>query len=564
MISATGAPQTANRAPPAPLDRRFEAIVFGSDSTARLDGAADAIRLRRLIEDACAAGIEVVIVSGATLDAVDGQLRARPAGPERLVLALHDRSEAFLIDQEGPQLVQRHAIAAAGDGRLAAAGVDGTETAAEIAPAAAADAGVSDRRVTSTSKQVGIVLSDKSDSLRWVMAGLWLTGIGPSQVLLVGDDFGPVGTLEGSGVKLRVDQAQDATAVSIEGQLDVTPASVVKLGGGAAALAAVLEDQIARRHSGELPVAHADPAWTLTIDDAASPDGRERESLLTLADGRLGTRGTMLVSNQASHPSVLLSGVYTGAGPETQLLVGPEWNSIEIVDPADLSTRRVLDLRTGTLSHELAGDAHVQALQLSSLARPGTAVMRVRGRGVVLKFPHGVRPPAGVEHERGVSDGREWLRVLGSPGSIVAASHERFGEGRQGDWTLDRVACYEGVPAGVADERLALGPLDDARELGFEGLLSEHRCSWAARWDDADICIGGDPDLQLSVPLALFHLMASVADEGEAAVGARGLTGGAYHGHVFWDSDVYVLPFPGCDASASRAAVAGRFAGRSR
>ena len=37
--------------------------------------------------------------------------------------------------------------------------------------------------------------------------------------------------------------------------------------------------------------------------------------------------------------------------------------------------------------------------------------------------------------------------------------------------------------------------------------------------------------------------MASVADAGEAVVGARGLTGRAYRGHVFWDSDVYVLPF---------------------
>jgi hypothetical protein len=85
------------------------------------------------------------------------------------------------------------------------------------------------------------------------------------------------------------------------------------------------------------------------------PTGRERESLLTLADGGLGTRGTMLVSIQTGPPSVLLSGVYTGAGPETQLLAGAEWNSIEIADHADLSTRRVLDLRTGTLSHELAG-----------------------------------------------------------------------------------------------------------------------------------------------------------------------------------------------------------------
>ena len=42
---------------------------------------------------------------------------------------------------------------------------------------------------------------------------------------------------------------------------------------------------------------------------------------------------------------------------------------------------------------------------------------------------------------------------------------------------------------------------------------------------------------------ALFHLMASAGDGGEAAIGARGLSGPAYRGHVFWDTDVFVLPF---------------------
>lgn len=37
--------------------------------------------------------------------------------------------------------------------------------------------------------------------------------------------------------------------------------------------------------------------------------------------------------------------------------------------------------------------------------------------------------------------------------------------------------------------------------------------------------------------------MASVADRGEAAVGARGISGHTYRGHVFWDADLFVLPF---------------------
>jgi trehalose/maltose hydrolase-like predicted phosphorylase len=55
--------------------------------------------------------------------------------------------------------------------------------------------------------------------------------------------------------------------------------------------------------------------------------------------------------------------------------------------------------------------------------------------------------------------------------------------------------------------------------------------------------IAGDEALQSATRVALFHLMGSVADRGEAAVGARGLTGRAYRGHVFWDADLFVLPF---------------------
>ncbi|MDQ4097194.1 MAG: glycoside hydrolase family 65 protein, partial [Actinomycetota bacterium] len=78
---------------------------------------------------------------------------------------------------------------------------------------------------------------------------------------------------------------------------------------------------------------------------------------------------------------------------------------------------------------------------------------------------------------------------------------------------------------------------------GFDRLLAEHRRAWAARWDAGDIVVEGDADMQLAVRFALFHLMGSVADTGEAAVGARGLTGTSYRGHVFWDADTFVLPF---------------------
>ena len=76
-----------------------------------------------------------------------------------------------------------------------------------------------------------------------------------------------------------------------------------------------------------------------------------------------------------------------------------------------------------------------------------------------------------------------------------------------------------------------------------EDLLREHREAWASRWERADVVIDGDDELQHAVRFALFHLIGQVPDDGEAFVGARGLSGDAYRGHVFWDADVFVLPF---------------------
>ncbi|MEX2464618.1 MAG: hypothetical protein WD428_01960, partial [Gaiellaceae bacterium] len=121
--------------------------------------------------------------------------------------------------------------------------------------------------------------------------------------------------------------------------------------------------------------------------------------------------------------------------------------------------------------------------------------------------------------------------MLDGPGATAALVETR----RHG--RLERLGAYH------LRQEDALETLREAEEAGFERLLGEHREAWARRWQEADVVIEGDPALQFAVRFALFHLIASVPDAGEAAVGARGLSGPAYRGHVFWDSDVFVLPF---------------------
>ena len=115
-----------------------------------------------------------------------------------------------------------------------------------------------------------------------------------------------------------------------------------------------------------------------------------------------------------------------------------------------------------------------------------------------------------------------------------------------GDEIVERLAAWAAPPANVGGSQLARKYLEQAEALGFDALLAEHRCAWAQMWEDADVVIEGDHDGvgrdQLAARFAVFHLLVAAAPEGEAAVGARGLTGHAYEGHVFWDADVFVLP----------------------
>jgi trehalose/maltose hydrolase-like predicted phosphorylase len=58
------------------------------------------------------------------------------------------------------------------------------------------------------------------------------------------------------------------------------------------------------------------------------------------------------------------------------------------------------------------------------------------------------------------------------------------------------------------------------------------------------VLIDGDEILQRAVRFAVYHLTSAANPEDDrVSIGARALTGDAYLGHVFWDTEIYLLPF---------------------
>lgn len=77
---------------------------------------------------------------------------------------------------------------------------------------------------------------------------------------------------------------------------------------------------------------------------------------------------------------------------------------------------------------------------------------------------------------------------------------------------------------------------------GFEALLSEQTAFWAGYWDLADIEIGGCVSDQQALRFSLFHLRQSNPEDDYRSIGANGMTGDKYRGHVFWDTEMYMVP----------------------
>ncbi|GAB4280217.1 MAG: hypothetical protein Fur0025_08020 [Oscillatoriaceae cyanobacterium] len=91
-------------------------------------------------------------------------------------------------------------------------------------------------------------------------------------------------------------------------------------------------------------------------------------------------------------------------------------------------------------------------------------------------------------------------------------------------------------PAMAAKQHLAQLP-------DYHALRAAHEEAWAAVWEDCDITIEGDIRAQLAVRYNLFQLLISAPTQDDrVSIPAKSLSGFAYKGHIFWDTEIFILP----------------------
>ena len=340
----------------------------------------------------------------------------------------------------------------------------------------------------------------------------------------------------------------------------------------------------------------ADPAWVLDQQGFDPLRDSSRESRFAISNGFLGVRGGRTIDRlprTTAAPRTYVAGLFDIVGsdqPLSALIPAPDWLRIEIslasqalasegvnaaIDDVSFHSR-TLDFKRGALVTEsrverLPGlEIRLRVLRLVSLhSRPlGLQVIQlevVAGtvEATLAAFFEGLEFGLVAERlEQGLGVWR--TDTTGKRLAMAAAGALRVDDRviaakplgpLEWSWTwttqpgqivqFERMVAVSLGDAGSADTvEQAQDHLAAAEAIGWAGILGRHEACWADRWRASDVVVGGDPAAQHALRFALYHLNGAANPQDEnVSIAARALTGADYHGHVFWDTEIFLLPF---------------------
>jgi trehalose/maltose hydrolase-like predicted phosphorylase len=329
---------------------------------------------------------------------------------------------------------------------------------------------------------------------------------------------------------------------------------------------------------------------------------RYYETIFTIGNGYIGTRASFEEGFEGDAPATLIHGIFNHAPEKSipQLVNAPDWTEIQLtVDgtPFKLVTksnnllrppqglmlgyerklhmdqalmRRIVLFRASSgatvrvIFERFASlaDQHALAQRVQIEALDGTPEITVKSA------INGNVTNNGVQHWRvmeasasedqfcvwGVTNQSNYevalTSMLNAPAPVsysvegqraVASMTIRLDKG--GDFTFDKLTAVYTSRDVDNVQAAAARKARQAAQTGYDALFAEHCAAWQAQWDAADIQIEGDETAQLAFRFAAYHVMiASPRHDDDASIGAKTLSGLGYSGHIFWDTELFMLP----------------------
>ncbi|MFH1782171.1 MAG: glycosyl hydrolase family 65 protein [Candidatus Omnitrophota bacterium] len=322
-----------------------------------------------------------------------------------------------------------------------------------------------------------------------------------------------------------------------------------------------------------------------------------RESQFALGNGFLGSRGILEEVPWDSRPGTYIAGLYDKAGARiTEIVNLPNPINLKIMVDGErmgigtmdmVSHERQLDMKQGLLlrhtvyknSHKKRFDyqsvrfvsmrnKHIIAMQVCITPLDEKATVTVQNMLDLSVTNVGFMTEGNKKHFRieDVSqfDTGEYIGVRTLEKDILVAYGksmiiEKNGSRRFAKDVTTHIKLKKGQTACItcitsifkSDEKKSKNAkqavktfLKKSIRLGFDRILKEHIESWEKLWAISDIQIKGSGQDQKSLRFNIYHLLiCGFNDNGASSIGAKTLTGEGYRGHIFWDADIFIMPF---------------------
>ncbi len=328
------------------------------------------------------------------------------------------------------------------------------------------------------------------------------------------------------------------------------------------------------------------------------------ETLMTIGNGYLATRGSFEEGYAGESVTTMVHGIFDHAEgmlvPE--LVNAPNWLPIKLTidgtpfklinqnemaltprNGALIGYRRNLNLQTAVLTRETLFRAESGAIvrvvfeRFASLADEHILVQRVQI--VAVDGDPEIEVEAYIDHAVTNMGAQHWNKIetthdlntvsvgattiqsgyrIGMASTLIAdsgvetvvdAPHKRpvmrtsFTLPREASTTLYKfTSIYTSrdvdVPVQAAQNKLR-----EAIDTGYDALLRSHSAEWATYWESSDVQIEGDESAQFALRFVMYHiLICAPRHDDDVNIGAKTLSGFGYKGHVFWDTELFILP----------------------
>jgi len=327
------------------------------------------------------------------------------------------------------------------------------------------------------------------------------------------------------------------------------------------------------------------------------------ETNFTIGNGYFCTRGTYEEPHSQEIRATLVHGLYDAVPIFFEELVNcPDWTGLEIQVDGEtflpghgkiLEHQRWMDLRDGSLHRWIwwqspsGKSIHFRTVRFASMADPHLGIqfctisaedspcaLRIRTSLPTTPENPGLPPFPYLGYSHWQVDkifqeeGKVGLKLKSKGRGLgLGAALALFATG-QGIPRFSLLPCPK-APALLVDVALrpwqtfglvkffalytsrdAPDPLEKAQakvaealRKGYFQLLREHRRAWQNLWKDCDVEVDGDEEIQRAIRFNLYHLLIAAPQTEGMSIPAKGLTGFGYRGHIFWDTEIFVLPF---------------------